>query len=189
MGMPNTAKRWTREEVLALPDDGNRYELLDGELLVSPSPKPIHQWAVTELFKRLYPYVEKYRLGELGLSPADLDFRSGQLLQPDVFVVEVSTPRGQVPEWEHFGIPFLIIEVLSPSTALYDRNKKRVRFQRSGVAEYWIMDPHGRLIERWRPEDKRPEILTERIEWQPRAEVPSLVIDLEEFFRAVWRES
>jgi Uma2 family endonuclease len=189
MGMPNTAKRWTREEVLALPDDGNRYELLDGELLVSPSPKAIHQLALAELYKKLYPYVDQHRLGQALFSPADLDFRSGQLLQPDLFVVEFSTPRGQVPEWEHVGIPFLIVEILSPSTAWYDRNKKRVRFQRSGVAEYWILDPHARLIERWRPEDRRPEVLAERIEWQPRQEVPPLAIDLEEFFRAVWRES
>ncbi len=189
MGMPDTARRWTREEVLALPDDGNRYELLDGELLVSPSPRFIHQRAIGELFIRLHQYVEAHQLGEACFSPADLDFKSGQLLQPDLFVVEIPTPRGQAPEWTDFYIPFLIVEVLSPATALYDRNKKRVRFQRSGVAEYWIVDAHARLIERWRPDDERPEILSERIEWRPRKELPPLAIDLEAFFRAVWRES
>ena len=189
MGMPNIAKQWTREEVQALPDDGNRYELLDGELLVSPSPKAIHQLAVFRLYERIYPYVSKHGLGETGLAPSDLDLKSGQSLQPDLFAVEVSTPRGQEPKWEHFGIPFLIVEVLSPSTALYDRNKKRVRFQRSGVSEYWILDPHARLIERWRPDDQRPEILTELIQWQPRQDIPPLTIDLGEFFQAVWRES
>jgi Uma2 family endonuclease len=189
MGMPQTSRRWTREEVLALPDDGNRYELLDGELMVSPSPKAIHQRAVWILNQRLYPYVNQHQLGEVGLAPSDLDFRSGQSLQPDLFVIEPSLPApGRGPDWSDYGIPFLVIEVLSPSTAFNDRNKKRLKFQRVGVAEYWIVDTHARLIERWRPEDERPEILAERIEWQPRPDRPPLVIDLEEYFREVWRE-
>jgi len=185
MSMPDIARRWTREEVLALPEDGNRYELLDGELLVSPSPRVTHQRAVWAINKRIHPYVEEHGLGETGLAPADLDLQSGQSLQPDVFVV-ASPPPGQPAEWSAFGIPLLVVEVLSPATAFSDRNRKRVQYQKSGVAEYWIVDPDARLIERWKPEDSRPEILVERIEWQPRPDLPPLVIELPGYFGEVW---
>src|SRR3990170_3555458 len=186
MGMPDLAKRWTREEVLALPDDGNRYELLDGELLVTPSPRVIHQTAVLALYDRIQPYVRQHRLGRTCLSPADLDFRSGQLLQPDLFVYAGSL-RGPL-EWSDIGIPLLVAEVLSPSTALNDRNRKRRRYQESGVGEYWIVDTDARLIERWRPNHERPEIVTERIEWHPAEPVLPLVIDLADYFSEVWGE-
>ncbi len=186
MGMPDLAKRWTREEVLALPDDGNRYELLDGELLVTPSPRGIHQLAVVALYDRVQPYVRQYGLGRTLLAPADLDLRSGQLLQPDLFVYAI--PHRGPLEWSDIGIPLLVGEVLSPSTALNDRNRKRRRYQQSGVGEYWIVDADARLIERWRPNDERPEIRTERIEWHPAESLPPLVIDLADYFSEVWGE-
>src|SRR5436309_4474204 len=87
MGMPDAKTPWTREMVLALPDDGNRYELIDGELLVSPSPRALHQRAVLCLYDRLGPFVRRHRIGVVGLAPSDLDLESGQLVQPDLFVV------------------------------------------------------------------------------------------------------
>jgi Uma2 family endonuclease len=185
--MPRVARRWTREEVLRLPEDGNRYELLDGELLVTPSPGYVHQWAVLRLYDRLQPYVKEHRLGAVALAPADLDLRSGQLLQPDLFVAHLLEGR-QPLHWSETGIPLLVAEVLSPATALYDRNRKRLRYQQSGVGQYWIVDTDARLIERWLPDDSRPEILTERIEWRPDPAFPGLVIDLEEYFLEVWGE-
>ena len=187
MSMPEIAKRWTRDAVLALPDDGNRYELLDGELLVSPSPTGIHQRAVLLLYDSIGPYVKRYRLGWTGLSPADLDFRSGQLLQPDLFVAGLVDGREPL-RWEDFEIPLLVAEVLSPSTALYDRNRKRPKFQAAGVGEYWIVDTDGRVVERWKPADERPEILTETLAWQPRPDLPALEIGLAELFKEVWGE-
>lgn len=183
--MPDLIKHWTREEVLALPEDGNRYELLDGELLVTPAPRFIHQTAAWALYDRIQPYVLDHRLGRAGLSPSDLDFRSGQLLQPDLFVY--ATSQNGPLEWPDIGIPILVVEVPSPSTAVNDRNRKRRRYQESGVGEYWIVDTDARLIERWRSDDQRPEILRERIEWHPRgAEAAPLSIVLAEYFREVW---
>src|SRR5258706_15309046 len=72
MGMPSFAIPWTRELVLALPDDGNRYELLDGELLVTPAPRARHQDAALALLRRLDPYVRLHRIGHVGFAPADL---------------------------------------------------------------------------------------------------------------------
>ena len=188
MGMPGSAQSWTREMVFALPDDGNRYELLDGELLVTPAPRPLHQLAVWALYNRIESFVGRHRLGVAGMSPADLDLKSGQLLQPDLFVVGPLPPGPEVA-WSDFGVPLLVVEVLSPSTAFADRNRKRIRYQKSGIPEYWIIDTDARLIERWRPDDDRPEILTERIAWQPRQDVPALDLDLQEYFMEVWRES
>lgn len=188
MGMPNLARRWTREEVLALPDDGNRYELIDGELLVSPSPRALHQRAVWALYDRVHPYVQANRLGRTGLAPSDLDLESGQSVQPDLFVAPLRHGREPI-EWSEFGVPLLIAEVLSPSTAFHDRTTKRRRYQRSRVGEYWIVDIDARVIERWRPDDERPEILSERLEWSPGSATPSLLIDLAEYFREVWAEN
>ena len=83
----------------------------------------------------------------------------------------------------------LAIEVLSPSSHRADRTKKRILYQRFAVPEYWIVDSVGRLIERWRPGDERPEILTGLIEWQPSQAYPPLLIDLAQFFARVHGES
>lgn len=188
MGMPNAVRHWTREEVLALPDDGNRYELIDGELLVSPSPRAIHQRAVITLYNRVYLYVRENHLGWTGLAPSDLDLESGQSVQPDLFVVRLRNGREPL-EWPEFGIPRLIAEVLSPSTAFNDRNRKRRRFQQSRVDEYWIVDVDARLIERWRPDDERPEVLAESLTWQPDPTVAGLEIDLPGYFAEVVGET
>ncbi|MFN0179644.1 MAG: Uma2 family endonuclease [Gemmatimonadales bacterium] len=185
MGLPDVAHPWTREEVLALPDDGNRYELIDGELLVSPSPRPIHQWAVSHLFKRLSPYVDRHRLGEVMPAPADLDFGRRYVIQPDLFVVAGLTPAQRL-DWRHYGVPIFIAEVLSPSTGRADRRIKRPAYQRAGVGEYWIVDPDGRVVERWQPGDLRPEVCLSTATWRPRPDLDSFELDLAEYFAAVW---
>jgi len=185
MGMPDLAKRWTREEVLALPDDGNRYELIDGELLVTPSPTGRHQRAVWLLYQLVAPYVREHRLGQTGLSPADLDLGSGQVAQPDLFVSPLIAGREPI-EWPEFGVPILIAEVQSPSTARYDRLTKRRRYQESGVQTYWIVDVDARLVETWHPDSSHPEIVDQSLEWQPDPSLPGLVIDLPAYFRSVW---
>ena len=183
MGMPQVTHVWTRDEVLALPEDGQRHELIDGELLVSPSPTWPHQWAVDALHSQLKPYVRQQGIGWCMFSPADLDLKSGQLSQPDVFVIapraDGTRPRG----WDECGIPILVAEVLSPATARYDRITKRLRYQRSGVSEYWIVDMDARVIERWTPADTRPEVLDERITWHPSGATEALVIDLGPYFK------
>ena len=187
MAMPELARRWTRSEVLALPDDGHRYELVDGELLVSPSPRARHQFAVSAFYDRLKPYCQTHRLGTVVFSPADLDLRSGQLLQPDLFVI--ATPDGRpFAEWADAGIPALVVEVLSPATARYDRVTKRRQYQRSGVPTYWIVDLDARLVEAWTPADASPLIIDEHLAWQPDPAIAPLEIDLAAVFREIWGE-
>jgi len=90
--------------------------------------------------------------------------------------------------WDEFGIPTLVVEVVSPSTAQQDRSTKRVRYQRSGVAEYWIVDLDARTVERWRPGSERPQVLRTTISWLPPGAEDSLRIDLSAYFAEVWGE-
>lgn len=187
MGMPQTETRWTAELVRALPDDGNRYELVSGELVVTPAPAPLHQMILVALYDRIGPYLHGNRAGRILWSPADLALGEDEILQPDLFVLPASLPR-RFRTWSEVSSLLLAIEVLSPSTARYDRIVKRRRYQRGGVPEYWIVDPDARVIERWRPSDERPEVLSEILEWQPVAEAPPLLLDLPALFAEAWGE-
>jgi Uma2 family endonuclease len=184
---PGTPNGWTVEMLATLPDDGNRYEIIGGELIVSPSPAPVHQRALKLLVMLLAPYAEEGRRAELFFAPADVIFTPRDVVEPDLFVVphvEGPTPR----RWDEFGPVFLVVEILSPSTEFNDRQRKLRLYQRERVPEYWIVSCDERLIERWRPGDERPEVLTETLTWHLFAERAPLVIDLVSFFARVHGE-
>ena len=183
MGMPQTEQRWTADNVRALPDDGNRYECVDGELLVTPAPRFAHQRAVRDLARRLHSYLDKHSFGEMLFSPADIEFDPHTLVQPDIFVFPIETGR-RIESWRDIGHLLLAVEVLSPSSARADRMVKRRAYQRSGVPEYWVVDLDARLVERWRPGDERPEVLSETLEWTPLPAV-SARLDLPTLFARV----
>ena len=184
MGMQQVPIKWNADLVRALPDDGNRYELVDGALLVTPAPSRRHQEVAAALYDRLKPYVKRTGLGSLLWSPADISLGEEEILQPDLFVAPPVVGRGS-GRWEDIRRLLLVIEILSPSTARCDRQVKRRRFQRAGVPEYWIVDTDARLIERWRPDDIRPEILEEALSWHPEGATEPLVIDLPALFEEV----
>ena len=191
MGMPAVRRRWTAAEVRALMDETRptpRYELIDGELLVTPSPRPFHQLAVGALHLLLHAYVHRHRLGAVLLSPADLELEAESIVQPDLFVL----PRDAVVPREEWGVVkelLLAVEVLSPSSVRIDRFTKRRFFQRVGVPGYRIVDVDARSVERWTPDDERPELLDDRLSWNPPGAAEPLLVDLPAFFRAVWGES
>ena len=184
MGMPDTARRYTVEEVLAFPSDGNRYELVHGELLVSPAPRFRHQVMVGRFHARLASYLDQYKHLALALfSPADITWGTeDDLAQPDVFVVPV---RETNEEWSTIRTLLLAVEVLSPSTARYDRTTKRRLYQGHGVLTYWVVDPDARLVEVWHPGDDRSQIVTDRLVWAVAPDAPDLVIELEDVFAGV----
>jgi Uma2 family endonuclease len=186
MGMPNTAERWTAERVRALPDDWLRHEVVDGELLMTPAPSWRHQDAVMALHQRLAPWLSTHGAGRVVVAPADIVLDPHTLVQPDLFVVPLVNGR-RPSSWEDVGSLLLVVEVLSPSTARYDRELKRRRYQRAGVPEYWIVDPDGRVVERWRANDTRPEILAEQLQWEPSSGT-TFTLDLPAYFREVWGE-
>ena len=184
MAMPQSAQRWTVEMVRALPDDGNRYELIDGELLVSPSPSFPHQSAVMELATRLRAFLAPRKLGVVRTAPLDVFLSPEEFVEPDVLVLPAV--RGRAPESvEEAGGLMLVVEVRSDSTAHADSVRKRIRYQRARIPEYWIVDVDARRFERWRPDEDRPEVLADRITWHPEGATDDLVIELPEFFEAL----
>jgi Uma2 family endonuclease len=189
MAMPQTHPvqgEWTVEEMWRLPDDGNRYEVIDGVLYVTPSPTDEHQDAVGVLFARLRQYLSPYAVAWVRVAPADVRFGSKRGVQPDVYVAPLV--NGRRPHgWQEITHLLLAVEVLSPSTAATDRGVKR-RFYQQHADEYWIVDLDARLIERWRPGDERPEILDGTLAWQPAGADAPLTVDLPAFFREVWAE-
>ena len=168
MGMPSTeSRRWSVEDVWALPDDGNRYETVDGELLVSPAPRLIHQHVVGAIYLQLGTWVQGpgKRVGVALMAPSEVSPDAYTLGQPDRFVlppISKAVLFGQEPA----PTPLLVVEVLSPSTARDDRLKKRPRFQRAGI-ECWLVDVESHLVERWTPDADRPEICTDSVTWAP----------------------
>lgn len=188
MGMPASAeKEWTVEMWEQLPEDGNRYEIIDGELFVSPAPSWDHQSVLGELYDALKSYLKSHPIGLVRLSPADIRIDDRNVVQPDLFVAPLVNGRSP-RNWRQVTSLLLAIEILSPGTARLDRIRKRPLYQRFNVPEYWIVDGDARLIERWRPEDNRPEILDTTIEWQPESGLPPLVIDLLALFKLAYDE-
>ena len=186
--IPDANRRdWTVADVHGLPDDGNRYEVLDGELLVTPAPSMLHQRAVRELVLLVAQYVHTVGL-ELFFAPLAITWSPRTEVQPDVLVL----PRRAERPAERFadvGVLTLAVEVVSPSSARVDRYRKREMYQRFLVPEYWVIDASSRLVERWRPGDEEPEVLVETLTWQPIVDNPALVIDLAAYFRQVHDES
>lgn len=106
------------------------------------------------------------------------------MLQPDLFVYRTTTGE-RLRDWSDIVDLRLVVEVLSPSTARYDRQLKRRRYQRAGIAEYWIVDPDARLVERWRPDDDRPEVAADRLIWSADPGRSPFELDVAEYFADV----
>jgi Uma2 family endonuclease len=183
MVMPHAVERWTREMVLALPDDGMRHELIDGIHIVSPTPRFVHQRVVQVLGEQIGAYLKPLRVAEVMILPGDLALGEDEVLQPDLFVYPLTSPPPK--NWDDITALLLVVEVLSPSTARYDRGLKRRRYQRARTPEYWVVDIDARLVERWRPDDTRPEVDDSELEWRVVPEASALVLDLP----SIWREA
>lgn len=175
---------WTADLVRQLPEDGKRYEVIDGELLVSPSLGGRHQHAVGVLWRLIEAFTREHRLGLAMFSPSDIEYSPRRMVQPDVFVVPLDGTK--IPrDWDRIPQLMLVVEVLSPTTALYDRRTKRRMYLEEGVREYWIVDLNARLIERWTVGGDHPTIHEESIDWHPASHAPSLTIDLSAYFAEV----
>jgi Uma2 family endonuclease len=192
MGMPAQRaprRRWTEAEFYTARDAaprGERWELVDGEVLVTPSPHWMHQRIVARLFVLLDGYVRARELGEVFPSPLDVKLEPGLVLQPDVLVV----PAGELRRRSDIVRRLLLaVEAVSPSSARHDRVTKRPRYQRNRVPEYWIVDDSSETVERWRPDDERPELIAEELVWHPAGAPDPFVLDLVQFFADVAAEN
>jgi Uma2 family endonuclease len=172
---------FTADMVRALPDDGNRYEVVYGELLVTPAPRPWHQVLVKRLSLALGMYLETHPVGELLSSPADISWGPDVLVQPDVFVVPPDEARTLT--WSRMRTLLLVVEVLSPSSARGDRFIKRLRYRQAGVPLYWVVDGDARSVEIWTPADDFPAVEREQLIWHPAGSRQPLSLRLEDLFR------
>ena len=180
MVMSETARRYTVQEVLQFPEDGNRYELIGGELLVSPRPAPRHQRVVQRLYVVLLDYLRPLGLEEtLYNVPCDISWNSQTLVEPDLFV---TVPEELSSRWSTVRTLLLAVEVLSPNSGRADRVLKRRVYQENGVATYWIIDHEAGVVEVWRPDDIRPEVVTDVLKWRIYPDAAELAIDLAKLF-------
>jgi Uma2 family endonuclease len=186
MVMPMLDASWTVERINALPDDGNRYEVIDGERFVTPAPSNLHQAASLDLAMLMYEYVR--RVGQsLFVAPTAVTFSTRREVQPDLLVMPKREGR-RATVFADVGRLTLAVEVLSPHTSRVDRTIKRALFQEERVPEYWIVDPIARTVDRWRVDAASAERLTETLAWQPDARIEPLTIDLVAYFRRVHDE-
>ncbi len=132
-----------------MPEDGKRYEAIEGELYVTPAPSFRHQRVSLKLALALHRLLEEPGHGIIAAAPVGVEFAESQEgVQPDLIFVS-NARRRRVAEEGIRGAPDLVVEILSPGTAERDRTVKKKLYQRQGVAQYWIVDPDGDSVEVW----------------------------------------
>ena len=145
MATRNPKVRYTYEDYCRLPDD-RRYELIDGELYLAPSPGTLHQWSSFKLGRLMADFVDRLFLGVVFVAPYDVILSDNDTMQPDILFVAQGR-RNIITERACEGAPDLVVEVLSPSTTRRDLVLKRARYAKFGVREYWVVNPATRSIE------------------------------------------
>jgi len=178
--------QWTYSAYITLPDDGQRYEVVNGVLYMTPSPGIAHQKISGRFFYYLFTHIEVAGLGTVLAAPTDVILSPKDVLQPDVFVV-LNAGLEKIKELHVVGAPDLVVEIASPSTAIHDRNRKYRVYAKAGVPEYWIAEPGTRTVE---------VLVLEAGEYQslgvfrgqatlPSKVVPGLPVHVEQFFASV----
>lgn len=181
MAMPVTARRFTVDEVVAWPDDGNRYELVDGVLLVTPAPMPVHQVVANRLAAalaiRCQPWSDVYvaSFGEILIQP---DLR----MQPDVLVFRSPSLHAK---WQEIQEHWLAVEVWSPSSVVYDRDIKRNAYLEIGVREVWLVDCRHKVVLVSRPGAAPDQVYETLLPWRPPVPTEPAPIGLAEIFRGL----
>lgn len=143
--MQTTSIRYNYQDYLQLPED-KRYEIIDGELFMVPSPNESHQRILANIFNTLSSYVKKSTLGTIYFAPFDVLFSDEDIVQPDIIFV-ANENKKIITKDNIRGVPDLVVEVLSPSTGKRDRGIKKKLYARHGVRECWIVDPERETVE------------------------------------------
>ena len=182
MHMATKTRRWTRADLASLPDDGNRYEVLDGELFVTPQAAYRHQYIARDLAFILHAYCRRYGIGEV-VGPGAVIFGKNEL-QPDVQVIPGHHPPLADTKWEDLPTPLLVVEILSESTARRDVGKKRAAYLRIDIPTYWVVDADKHRVLAWSPVSSEPTIVTDTLHWHAGGDLPPLEIPLASFLPA-----
>lgn len=174
---------WTYQDYAALPDDGRRYEIVNGVLFMTPAPNMSHQDAVGQIFFYLQKHVRMAQLGKVYVAPFDVALSPKLVVQPDVAVI-LNANLEKVTTTRIIGAPDLVVEVASPSTAIYDRHNKLEAYASAGVPEYWIVDPASCTVEVLSLEDRKYYSLGifQSKAILPSKVVPELDVHVEQFF-------
>ena len=147
MSSTQPARRaWTYSDLVALPDDRLRHELIDGDHFVTPSPNTGHQTILKRLFVILNTWVERHRAGEVLFAPFDVKLSAYTVLVPDLIYFTAVRFARIVNEKHATAAPDLVVEILSPGTRRRDTGRKRAVYDREGVQEYWLVDPDSRSV-------------------------------------------
>ena len=180
MHMANRVQtQWTLEEFDRLPDDGNKYELIRGELFVTPSPSVSHETMLARLTRVLDPYVVAHDLGFVFHRGAVRRMRDNTQVEPDLMVRQL--PEDPSAGWASPPLPILVVEAASPSTRRRDRVQKRELYNELGIPEYWIVDGLDRSVRIVRA-DQPDVVATETLTWQPAGVEAPLAIALVDVF-------
>jgi Uma2 family endonuclease len=148
----------TYEDYTLLPDDRNRYEILDGELNVTPWPTTKHQTVSVNLLGLLHRYAREHGVGKLFSAPIDVILGESSIVQPDL--IFISQERTEIiTEKNVQGAPDLIIEILSPNTAKVGRLTKMQLYLRHGIKHYWLVDPDAKTLEVYKLESGRYHVV------------------------------
>ncbi len=144
---PPVQGHWTYDDYQQLPNDGRRYEIINGVLFVANAPNLDHQFAVMEIAAELRNYAKAHGLGRVYVAPCEVHLSErSKPVQPDIFFVrQERAPERRAPFFD--GAPDLIVEVISPSSIRLDRVTKFTEYEQTGVHEYWIVDPVAHLVE------------------------------------------
>ena len=174
---------WTYDDYAAIPDDGRRYEIIDGVLYMTPAPQFDHQQSSMRFSVHLYPHLEGAGIGYVVAAPFDVQLPSGAVVQPDIVVV-LAEHAQIITRTRILGTPDLVVEISSPSTAGHDRRRKQDTYARAGVPEYWIADPRARTIEVLMLEngEYRSAGVFEGEAKLPSRVVPDLPVPVDQFF-------
>jgi len=135
---------WTYADLVALPEDQLRHELIDGEHVVTPSPGTVHQSILLNLVRLLLPYLDRVGLGRMLVAPFDVKLSMFTVFVPDLVYFTAERFGRVVNEKHATAAPDLVVEILSPGTRRRDKGRKRAVYDREGVREYWIVDPEAR---------------------------------------------
>lgn len=184
MAMPAATRTdWTVDMLDALPDDGQRYEIIDGELFVTPAPADVHQLVLGELHGRFWTYLLDKMLARPVFSPSDVrrEDRKANRVQPDLFIISITDGKRPLYPYDLSSL-LLIIEILSPGNRRYDLETKRNLYMNARVPEYWVVDADARNITRWVPDAAAGEVLGANIEWRAAGKPHALAIDVAELF-------
>lgn len=185
MATQPAAREWTYAEFARLPDDGKRYEVIAGELCVTPSPDRSHQKVSSRLNALFLAFCEEQGVGD-AYAAFDVIFGEGDYVEPDLVFVRAERVDDVIRDRGIAGTPDLIVEILSDSTEGRDRGIKRERYAAYGVPEYWIIDIDAKHIEVYRLTRgslRRVAVEDDVLRYRPAPGGPELVIDVPHLLR------